>query len=146
RFRRLCDRSTVAVLVTGAAGFIGSHAAARLLHRGDDVIGLDNFDSYFSPERKGQNVREVSAEAKRPGQFELVEGDIRDRALLARLFSTRPISAVIHLRAVAGVPAPGAPPWGYYEVNLTGTLNLLDAVRERAARTNEPPANFVLAS
>jgi nucleoside-diphosphate-sugar epimerase len=64
----------VAILVTGAAGFIGSHVAARLLRRGDDVIGLDNFDPYYSPDRKRLNVREVAREATRPGQFELVDG------------------------------------------------------------------------
>jgi UDP-glucuronate 4-epimerase len=146
RFGRLCERAIVPILVTGAAGFIGSHAAARLLRRGDDVIGLDNFDDYYSPERKRQNVREVSGEATRPGQFELVEGDIRDRALLARLFSTRAITAVVHLAAMAGVRASVADPWRYYDVNLTGTLNLLEAARERAAETREAPANFVLAS
>jgi UDP-glucuronate 4-epimerase len=136
----------VAILVTGAAGFIGSHAAARLLRRGDDVVGLDNFDPYYSPERKRHNVREVAREALRPGQFELVEGDIRDRALLARLFEERAISAVVHLAAMAGVRASVEDPWRYYDVNLTGTLNLLEAVRERAARSGEAPANFVLAS
>ncbi len=136
----------MAVLVTGAAGFIGSHAVARLLRRGDDVVGLDNFDPYYSPERKRLNVREVSLEAKRPGQLELIEGDIRDRALLERLFQTRDIRAVVHLAAMAGVRASVEDPWRYYDVNLTGTLNLLEAVRTRAAQTREAPANFVLAS
>jgi UDP-glucuronate 4-epimerase len=136
----------VPVLVTGAAGFIGSHAAARLLRRGDDVIGLDNFDPYYSPERKRQNVREVFGEAARPGQFQLVEGDIRDRALLARLFGEHDISAVVHLAAMAGVRVSVEDPWRYYDVNLTGTLNLLEAVRERAAHTQRAPANFVFAS
>jgi UDP-glucuronate 4-epimerase len=136
----------VAILVTGAAGFIGSHVAARLLRRGDDVIGLDNFDPYYSPDRKRLNVQEVAREATRPGQFELVDGDIRDRALLAGLFARGAISAVVHLAAMAGVRASVEDPWRYYDVNLTGTLNLLDAVRERAAQTLQPPANFVLAS
>jgi UDP-glucuronate 4-epimerase len=136
----------VAILVTGAAGFIGSHAAARLLRRGDDVIGLDNFDAYYSPERKRRNIREVEGEAIRPGQFELVEGDIRDRPLLARVFEQHSISAVVHLAAMAGVRASVEDPWRYYDVNLTGTLNLLEAVRERAGRSGDPPANFVLAS
>jgi UDP-glucuronate 4-epimerase len=136
----------VAVLVTGAAGFIGSHVAARLLRRGDEVIGLDNFDDYYSPARKRQNVREVSAEATRPGQFELVEGDIRDRELLTRLFTTNAISSVVHLAAMAGVRASVADPWRYYEVNLTGTLNLLEAVRQRGTQLGEAPANVVFAS
>jgi UDP-glucuronate 4-epimerase len=117
-----------------------------LLGRGDDVVGLDNFDPYYSPARKRQNVEEAAREAVRPGQFELVEGDIRDRALLDRLFQTRSISAVVHLAAMAGVRASMADPFLYYDVNLTGTLCLLEAVRRRAAQTGERPANLVLAS
>ena len=134
------------VLVTGAAGFIGSHAAAALLRRGDDVIGLDNFDPYYSPARKRLNVQEVERAALRPGQLELVEGDIRDRALLAHLFGSRPIRAVIHLAAMAGVRVSVEDPFRYYDVNLTGTLALLEAVRARAAQTGEAPANMVFAS
>jgi UDP-glucuronate 4-epimerase len=117
-----------------------------LLGRGDDVVGLDNFDPYYSPARKRQNVEEAAREAVRPGQFELVEGDIRDRALLDRLFQTRSIDAVVHLAAMAGVRASMADPFLYYDVNLTGTLCLLEAVRRRAAQTGERPANLVLAS
>ncbi|HTV22790.1 MAG TPA: SDR family NAD(P)-dependent oxidoreductase [Polyangiaceae bacterium] len=136
----------MAVLVTGAAGFIGSHTTARLLKRGDDVVGLDNFDPYYSPERKRRNVDEAAREAVRPGQFELIEGDIRDRELLARLFQTRAIDRVVHLAAMAGVRASMDDPFLYYDVNLTGTLSLLEAVRQRAAQTGEPAANLVLAS
>jgi UDP-glucuronate 4-epimerase len=143
----LCDTfNVVTVLVTGAAGFIGSHVAARLLRRGDAVVGIDNFDDYYSPARKRLNVREVAAEARGANQFELVEGDIRDRALLERLFRNHPIRAVVHLAAMAGVRVSVENPWLYYDVNLTGTLNLLDAVRARAAQTGQAPANFVLAS
>jgi UDP-glucuronate 4-epimerase len=109
-------------------------------------VGLDNFDPYYSPQRKRLNVREASQEASRPGQLELVEGDIRDRALLERLFQTHDIRAVVHLAAMAGVRASVEDPWRYYDVNLTGTLNLVEAVRVRAAQTREAPANFVLAS
>ena len=136
----------MAILVTGAAGFIGSHVAARLLGRGDGVIGLDNFDAYYSPVRKRHNAREAAREAVRPGQFELVEGDIRDRELLQRLFQAHDITAVVHLAAMAGVRASVEDPWRYYDVNLTGTLNLLEAVRGRAAQTGQTAANFVLAS
>jgi UDP-glucuronate 4-epimerase len=136
----------VAVLITGAAGFIGSHTLTHLLRRGDDVVGLDNFDPYYSPQRKRLNVLEASREALRPGQLEFVEGDIRDRALLERLFQTHDIRSVVHLAAMAGVRASVEDPWRYYDVNLTGTLNLLEAARARAALTREAPANFVLAS
>jgi len=136
----------VTVLVTGAAGFIGSHATARLLRRGDDVIGLDNFDAYYSPARKRLNVQEVEREATRPGQFELVEGDNRDRDLLGRIFGARPIRAVIHLAAMAGVRVSVEDPFRYYDVNVTGTLSLLEAVRARAVQSGQLPANFVFAS
>ena len=91
-------------------------------------------------------MREVFGEAIRPGQFELVEGDIRDRALLARVFAEHDITAVVHLAAMAGVRVSVEDPWRYYDVNLTGTLNLLEAVRERASRAQKAPANFVFAS
>lgn len=131
----------MSILVTGAAGFIGSHATSRLLARGDSVVGLDNLNDYYSPARKRRNVSEAAALAQRADQFEFVEGDIRDRALLARLFERHDFSAVVHLAAMAGVRASVDDPWLYYDVNLTGTLNLLDAVRAHGAR-----ANFVFAS
>lgn len=129
------------VLVTGAAGFIGSHTAVRLLERGDVVVGLDNLNDYYPPERKRHNLAEVAREAKTPGQFQCVTGDIRDRALVARLFTEHDFGAVIHLAAMAGVRVSVEDPWLYYDVNLTGTLNLLEAVRAQSRR-----ATFVLAS
>ena len=79
-------------LVTGAAGFIGSHTAVRLLERGDRVVGLDNLNDYYDPARKRANLEEVRRVARR-GQFTFVEGDIRDRALV-RSCSTSTPSAV----------------------------------------------------
>jgi UDP-glucuronate 4-epimerase len=131
------------VLVTGAAGFIGSHTAVRLLGRGEEVVGLDNLDSFYSPERKRHNLEEVARQQTRPGQFQFIEGDVRDRALLARLFEQHPFRSVIHLAARVGVRASIQNPWDYYDVNVTGTLNLLEAVR---AQTAEQRACFVLAS
>lgn len=133
----------VSVLVTGAAGFIGSHAAAKLLERGDQVVGLDNLNDYYSPERKRKNLAEVAACAARPGQFEFVEGDIRDRTLLGELLAKHDITAIVHLAAMAGVRISVEDPWLYYDVNLTGTLNLLEAVR---ARSGAGRINFVFAS
>jgi UDP-glucuronate 4-epimerase len=128
------------ILVTGAAGFIGSHTAETLLARGDRVVGIDNLNDYYDPVRKRANVAEVRAAAPNPSAYEFVEGDIRDRALLDRLFSTHRFDAVINLAAMAGVRVSVEDPWLYYDVNLTGTLNLLDA----GVRHGNP--NFVLAS
>ena len=127
-------------LVTGAAGFIGSHTAIRLLERGDHVVGLDNFNDYYDPARKRTNLQDVRAVAATNGAFTFIEGDIRNRALLAELFQTHALSGVAHLAAMAGVRSSVEDPWLYYECNLTGTLNLLDA----AHRFNQP--NFVFAS
>jgi UDP-glucuronate 4-epimerase len=128
------------LLVTGAAGFIGSHTGAALLSRGDTVVGLDNLNDYYDPARKRQNLEEVRRAAPDPSRFVFVHGDIRDRSLLARLFAEHDFSAVAHLAAMAGVRVSVEDPWLYYDVNLTGTLNLLDAARSHGA------PNFVLAS
>lgn len=142
------------VLVTGAAGFIGSHTVERLLSRrdeegrGEDVIGLDNFDDFYAPERKRRNLEEAARHQQRPGQFEFVQGDVRDRALLARLFEQHSFRAVIHLAARVGMGASIENPWPYYDVNVTGTLNLLEAVRSQpeVRHVQGKRANFVFAS
>ncbi len=105
------------------------------------MVGLDNLNDYYPKQRKLLNLEEVAREAKRPGQFTFVEGDIRDRALLGRLFHEHEFGAVVHLAAMAGVRISVEDPWLYYDVNLTGTLNLLEAVRAQTQR-----ANFVFAS
>jgi UDP-glucuronate 4-epimerase len=120
------------ILVTGAAGFIGSHAASAFLARGDRVVGLDNFDPYYDPERKRANVAEVAAEAP-AGAFTIIEGDLRDRELVLRLFREHAPRTVVHLGALAGVRASCDEPQVYFDVNVSGTLNLLDAAREHGA-------------
>jgi UDP-glucuronate 4-epimerase len=135
----------MSILVTGAAGFIGSHTAVRLLRSDEAVVGLDNLDDFYSPERKRKNLEEVLLEQKRPGQFQFVEGDVRDRELLARLFAEHQFSAVIHLAAKVGVRASIAQPRLYYDMNVMGTLNLLDAVLAQP-ESKGPRAQFVLAS
>ena len=82
-------------LVTGAAGFIGSHTAIRLLERGDHVVGLDNFNDYYDPARKRANLDEVqrAAAAESSGNFTFVEGDIRDRRAASRSCSRSTRSA-----------------------------------------------------
>jgi UDP-glucuronate 4-epimerase len=128
------------ILVTGAAGFIGSHTVQALLRRGDRVVGLDNFNAYYDPVRKRQNVEEVQATAEGRERFVMVEGDIRDQALLARLFAEHGFAGVVHLAAMAGVRASMDAPALYIDVNLVGTLKLLEEVRKRAV------GNFVFAS
>jgi UDP-glucuronate 4-epimerase len=128
------------VLVTGAAGFIGSHAAAALLGRGDTVVGLDNLNDYYSPARKQANLDEVRGSVDGDSRFRFVEGDIRDRALISRLCQEHSFDALVHLAAMAGVRGSTKDPHLYYEVNLIGTLNLMDAARDHEID------NFVFAS
>lgn len=113
------------VLVTGAAGFIGSHLCERLLAEGHGVWGIDNFDPYYDPSIKRRNV----AAALRHPCMHFVEGDIRDEILLEGLFDSVPFDAVVHLAARAGVRASLAQPELCLDVNVTGTLRLLETMR-----------------
>jgi UDP-glucuronate 4-epimerase len=118
------------VLVTGAAGFIGSHLCEALLQRGSEVVGLDSFESSYGRSVKEQNLRGIAATAEALGAgFRLVEGDIRDRELLARLCARERFGALAHLAARAGVRASLAEPLEYAEVNVEGTLVLLEEAR-----------------
>ena len=117
------------VLVTGGAGFIGSHLCQRLLREGYEVVCLDNFDAFYDPAIKRKNLEEVQTIGGN-GTFQLVEGDIRDAGLLKDLFSRSSFDLVIHLAARAGVRPSLEQPLLYEEVNVTGTLNLLEACRE----------------
>jgi UDP-glucuronate 4-epimerase len=118
------------LLVTGGAGFIGSHLAARLIARGDRVTVLDDFNDFYDPRRKRENVAGFLASP----QFTLVEGDIRDAALVDRLFAGQGFDAVVHLAARAGVRPSLAEPVLYEEVNCIGTLRLLEAARRHGPR------------
>ena len=113
------------VLVTGAAGFIGSHLVERLLGLGYQVVGLDNFDDYYSPTIKWNNIQGLKIE----DGFRLEQGDIRDDPLLARIFIENEIDAVVHLAARAGVRPSLEQPLLYQDVNIGGTINLLEASR-----------------
>ncbi len=138
------------VLVTGAAGFIGSHAVEQLVQRGDDVIGLDNLNDYYDPARKKANLREVSDRARDrrwPGAFQFIKGDIRDRQLIGDLFYDHDFDAIVHLAAMAGVRVSIDDPGLYYDVNVLGTLALLDAAVGRLGpngRDRKP--TFIFAS
>lgn len=118
----MSDRSRI-VLVTGAAGFIGSHVCERLLADGRDVVGLDNFCDFYDPVVKRCNAAML---ALRPG-FTLVEGDIRDRGVLERAMERYAPGVVIHLAAMAGVRPSIQNPALYNDVNVAGTAAVLDA-------------------
>jgi UDP-glucuronate 4-epimerase len=124
------------LLVTGAAGFIGSHLTGRLLSLGHTVLGLDNFDSFYDPAIKRKNV----ALFKDHPNFILVEGDIRDFSFLEKVFAQYPVDRVVHLAARAGVRPSILYPLLYEEVNIKGTLNLLEVSRLH------PIKQFVFAS
>jgi len=113
----------VKLLVTGGAGFIGSHLVDRRLARGDRVVVLDDFNDFYDPALKRANV---SPHRENPS-YRLVEGDIRDRALVFRLFEEESFDAVLHLAARAGVRPSLTQPVLYEEVNCIGTLHLLEA-------------------
>lgn len=113
------------VLVTGGAGFIGSHCVKRLLDDNINVICLDNFNTYYDPAIKRRNI---SGFLERE-EFSLVEGDILDVPLLEDIFSKQRVRAVIHLAARAGVRPSLAEPVLYETVNVVGTLNLLEVAR-----------------
>jgi len=113
------------VLVTGAAGFIGSHLAGRLVNLGYQVVGLDNFDDYYPPEIKRHNISTLETEKG----FSLIEGDIRDTELVERLFAKYEFNLVAHLAARAGVRPSIQNPVLYQDVNIKGTINLLEASR-----------------
>ncbi|HVO35573.1 MAG TPA: NAD-dependent epimerase/dehydratase family protein [Gemmatimonadales bacterium] len=116
------------VLLTGAAGFIGSHVAEGLVARGDEVVGLDNFDAFYPRAIKEANV----AALRRGPRFRLVEGDIRDATAVAALVT--PETVVVHLAARAGVRPSLEEPALYASVNIEGTAVLLEAARRAGAR------------
>ena len=116
--------------MTGAAGFIGSWLTERLLERGDEVVGFDNFDPFYDRAFKERNLAAVRGNAA----FRLVEGDLRDRSDVLAVFADGAFDTVVHLAAKAGVRPSLADPAGYYETNLIGTSNLLEAMREAGCR------------
>jgi len=125
------------ILLTGAAGFIGSHVASRLALNGWDIIGLDNFDPFYDRVVKEANLAAAAVEA-----LAFVEGDIRNDEQVGATFDQYgPFDVVLHLAAKAGVRPSIADPLGYERTNIAGTMNLLD----RAVRADSPP-RFVFAS
>jgi len=115
-------------LVTGGAGFIGSHLCERLLTEGVHVICFDNFDSFYDPNIKIKNVGGLVR--KFPGQFEIVAGDIRNREQLQDVFKKTRMDLAVHLAARAGVRPSITDPLLYQDVNIRGTIVLLESCKE----------------
>ncbi len=124
------------ILVTGAAGFVGSHLSEKLLKRGYEVVGLDNFNDYYDPRKKRDNEQRLNQYE----QFRMIEADIRDRKGMFDIFEREQFDAVAHLAALAGVRNAVKNPDLYVQVDYNGTQNLLDAAREQSL------GNFVFAS
>jgi UDP-glucuronate 4-epimerase len=113
------------ILVTGAAGFIGSHTAQRLLARGYQVVGLDNLNEYYDVTLKQARLARLTAHA----QFRFVKLDLADEAAIAGLFAREKFARVVHLAAQAGVRYSLEDPHAYVRSNVTGTLNVLEGCR-----------------
>jgi UDP-glucuronate 4-epimerase len=118
-------------LVTGGAGFIGSHLCERLLQTGHTVVAVDDLNSFYSPAIKQQNLRSLQALAR---PFTFVHADITDRQALTEIFGDSQFDQVIHLAARAGVRPSLAEPALYQRVNVEGTVNVLEAARARNVR------------
>jgi len=122
-------------LVTGVAGFIGNHLAARLLDQGHTVVGVDDLNAYYSTQLKRDRLARLPAD-----RFEFLEFDLADRARTAELFAQRPFDAVLHMAAQAGVRHSLTHPHDYVNSNVAAFLNVLEGCRAR------PPRHLVYAS
>ena len=124
------------ILITGCAGFIGSHVVDRLLSDGNDIVGVDNFDPFYSKSIKIKNM-EHNLDNKK---FVFYKADIRKKAEMEQIFKANKIDTIIHLAARAGVRPSIQDPLLYEDVNIKGTLNLLEISKECEIK------NFVFAS
>jgi UDP-glucuronate 4-epimerase len=119
------DTNSMKALITGAAGFIGSHLCEQLLADGWTVVGVDNFDDFYDPQVKRRNI----SDCLKNENFQLIEADIRDRDAMDRAIRAG-VDVIVHLAARAGVRPSIAQPVLYADVNINGTLNLLEAAKK----------------
>lgn len=110
------------VLITGGAGFIGSHTAEKLLSDGRAVVIVDNFDPFYSEKQKHANLRAI----QKRGKIEFYEADIRDKNRIEKAFREQPIDAVIHMAARPGPRPSVGNAREYHDINVVGTLNMLE--------------------
>lgn len=118
------------ILVTGAAGFIGFHLAKRLLERGDEIVGIDNMNDYYTPKLKEARLAQI---VNHPS-FKFVKGDIADRELMPRLFEDEKFDKVVNLAAQAGVRYSIENPFAYVDSNLVGFANILECCRHNGTK------------
>jgi UDP-glucuronate 4-epimerase len=118
------------IFVTGAAGFIGSHLCEKLLSDGHRVVGLDNFDTFYDPQIKRTNITGLITKK----EFSLIEGDIRDQLCIEKICSDNRFDILLHLAAKAGVRPSIENPLEYADVNVNGTLVLLEAARKHGIK------------
>lgn len=132
------------IVVTGGAGFIGSHLCEALLQKGHKVITIDNFNDYYDPNIKRSNVRATQELVKinklADDSYKVVEGDIRDTDFLNRVFVENNVDTIVHLAACAGVRPSIQNPVLYTDVNINGTVNLLEMSKKHNIKS------FVFAS
>jgi UDP-glucuronate 4-epimerase len=114
----------MSILVTGGAGFIGSHLASRLIHSGEEVVILDNFNDYYDPALKRANIATLKNKAV------ILDGDIRDEALVEKIFADYAIDRVAHLAGMASVRYSAERARLYADVNTTGSVTMMEAARK----------------
>ncbi len=123
-------------IVTGAAGFIGSHLCEKLIEDGHIIVGLDNFDPFYDEKVKRDNIKAAMAS----DNYRFVEGDIRNVELVSKLAGDEGFDMIVHLAARAGVRPSIEDPTGYNDVNINGTMSLLESARANGIK------KFVFAS